>query len=77
MSMLYPELLPDGPDGIRWCTRCKASVPISEWRFEIRNEYASIVHTGQMRNCYDSILGDEGVCCYRERIPTKLEYRRG
>ena len=73
--MLCPELLPDGPDGFRWCSRCKASVPINEWRFEIRNEYTSIVHAGQMRNMFDSISGDEGICCYREQIKILTPWR--
>ena len=35
---------------LRYCTRCRASVPVEEWRPEMRGGEFSIVHVGVMRN---------------------------
>ncbi len=58
---------PDGPDAIRWCNRCKQSVPTVEW--QLSSTRVSIVHIGLARWCLDA---DPIPCDYRERIPRKI-----
>ena len=66
---------PDGPDGIRFCTRCKVAVPVSEWRLEHTSEgVAVIVHVGDARNIISFDPDDiDHVCGNRERVPDKIK----
>ena len=58
----------DGPDGVRYCSRCHTSVPVSEWRLEHKLEW-SIVHVGEMRGVVFDLEDDDHSCRSRERVP--------
>ena len=62
-----------------WCSRCRASVPLSEWRFlpaVLAENIGSWKHVGPMRDGPDFLCspdedGNTG-CGWTQKIPKKI-----
>lgn len=52
-----------------WCQRCKANVPLDEWRYDVRHFWS---HQGPLRGIVYKDPDDPGECGWATHIPRKV-----